>query len=1330
MKQTSITKNVLPMLAARLAKTAVSLPIAAMVMATLLSAHRADASPYASCLTNNAGVISFRLNEAAQFVSITFTNVASVTVTTNLGAKSAGLTVTNLVSVPGNFTVNVTNLSAPGYVSGLPIQISNDQTNNTITTGGIITNTLRFSNPRSVAVNLNPASPSFGRIYVANSIPGAPTAAATRTLGDGIYILNADYSDTYGQGTNARNAGFTAFTNAVTGSTDDGNTPWRLEIGEDNNLYIADFSSNNGCIFQTDPSVTTGINVLVGFGIAGAPNSSPSANHGRIGSSVIAKGSTNTGNLVLYALDTDATATSDGVGNHIMKWDIGAGPLPVDLTAGTVVSNMDNATLLPNPGINEDLAQGPDGKFYLSQNRSVGNEGGVFVVDPASDGLSAFNPVADNLWDEVYDSRADSIGNYGATVDILLQTRGIKVSPDGKYLAVVRDDNQVWIIQLTNGIPDLSTRKLMVNTGTTTLGRDISFDAANNLYVLSSGQQVLRVFSPGYRTIAQTSSKGTFVFTNVLPANTVSVTATDANAAEPGGLAGDTGTFTFSRIGDTSQPLTVNYTISGTATRGVDYVTNGAAGAIPVINGTIAFAAGDSTTNVTIDVIDDSLGEATETVTFTLVATTNFISGGTTAATVSIADDGDLPQVSIATRGLGSYELIPYRPGKFTLSIAAVAAADVNVVCALTGTAVAGIDYTNTALITNTIPQGLTNIIATVTPIDNSSIAPDKTIIITVVTNGNTYSTNNAAYSVTNSLRNDDLLAGSTAFSENFDSDHTANWLVKVNTNDYVCDFFFDYSTVGIPSAPHTSGGTTRGLKMKAHTANVSGTVFGVSVSPLGVGFTNDYRLRFDAWYNFNGPLDGTGTGSTELLYAGVGGSTTRTNGPFGVPAGFNVAFGYDAEGGQGAGAGFRDFDAITNQAFLDPSITSLNVWPAGTTSAARDNANAYYAEFGDLTAPAAQISVFPNQIRTNGVGTMGMTWHDVIITKTSTNVTWTVDGLLMCTVITTSFNSLMSTNIFFGTTDPNTGSLADNQNALFGLIDNVKVEQLINTNALLSSLSISPGALNPTFDPGTTNYTPTGFFVGGSAETITATSPNPYATMKLSFNGGSFIPLTNGVASLPQTLNQGPFTNTMLVRVTAEDGTTINNYTVNLKVASTNALLSSLAVSSTTYSPSFSPGTTTYAATNSFVNNPVAVTATSADPNATLQLSLNGGAFGPLTNSTASLLQTLNLNPPTNTLVVKVISQDANNTNNYSVKVKLLPSQTVPILTNSLSGSVLTFTWASDHVGYRLQSQTNDLSVGLGATWFPVPNSDVTNKVNATVDSANPTVFYRLIYP
>src|SRR5689334_1311716 len=96
---------------------------------------------------------------------------------------------------------------------------------------------------------------------------------------------------------------------------------------------------------------------------------------------------------------------------------------------------------------------------------------------------------------------------------------------------------------------------------------------------------------------------------------------------------------------------------------------------------------------------------------------------------------------------------------------------------------------------------------------------------------------------------------GAPLYSEDFNVDDTANWTVNpstgVNATDTVADFHYDYSAIGVPSAP--SGTGTIGLKM---TANNSSAVFGgLTVSPTGKSFTGNYQVSFDMWQNYVGPL-------------------------------------------------------------------------------------------------------------------------------------------------------------------------------------------------------------------------------------------------------------------------------------------------------------------------------------------------------------------------------------------------------------------------------------------------------------------------------------------
>lgn len=109
---------------------------------------------------------------------------------------------------------------------------------------------------------------------------------------------------------------------------------------------------------------------------------------------------------------------------------------------------------------------------------------------------------------------------------------------------------------------------------------------------------------------------------------TVSVQATDASAKEVGG---DDGTFTVSRTGSTAQPLTVNLSVSGTATEGTDY---------DALLHTVIIPAGATWTTLTVHPIDDFLQEQDETVVVRAIAGSGYaVSSTSPAGTVRILDD-------------------------------------------------------------------------------------------------------------------------------------------------------------------------------------------------------------------------------------------------------------------------------------------------------------------------------------------------------------------------------------------------------------------------------------------------------------------------------------------------------------------------------------------------------------------------------------------------------------------------------------------------------------------------------------------------------------------
>jgi autotransporter-associated beta strand protein len=59
-----------------------------------------------------------------------------------------------------------------------------------------------------------------------------------------------------------------------------------------------------------------------------------------------------------------------------------------------------------------------------------------------------------------------------------------------------------------------------------------------------------------------------------------------------------------------------------------------------------------------------------------------------------------------------------------------------------------------------------------------------------------------------------------------------------------------------------------------------------------------------------------------------------------------------------------------------------------------------------------------------------------------------------------------------------------------------------------------------------------------------------------------------------------------------------------------------------------------------------------------------------------------------------------------------------------------MTLSWPADHIGWRLQAQTNVAGLGMSGDWFDVPGATQTNEIILPVDTSAGSVFYRLIYP
>ncbi len=121
--------------------------------------------------------------------------------------------------------------------------------------------------------------------------------------------------------------------------------------------------------------------------------------------------------------------------------------------------------------------------------------------------------------------------------------------------------------------------------------------------------------------------------TVVAPMPRVDVVATDDSASE---LGPDSGTYTFTRTGDTTNPLLVEYTIGGSASF-ADYTSD------KPLTGVIEIPAGSATATLTLTPVDDLAREASETIELSLIETDDYFvePPDNPARLITIADHED-----------------------------------------------------------------------------------------------------------------------------------------------------------------------------------------------------------------------------------------------------------------------------------------------------------------------------------------------------------------------------------------------------------------------------------------------------------------------------------------------------------------------------------------------------------------------------------------------------------------------------------------------------------------------------------------------------------------
>jgi flagellar hook assembly protein FlgD len=480
-----------------------------------------DGATNATSATATNVNIGYILNEAATAgVVINITSGDMIVRTISITNPDPGTVVgTNIVAWDGkdndgmdvglgSYTISIT-ASANGYTEWTPISDDNN-VNNYVWA------------PRGVAVNRNPSSLFYGRVFLANAFNGPNPDTIPGDM-VGMLKLNADSSPA------EEGIGSTGGWNWA----GDEHSPWKIEVADDDRVFISDASV--GAILSFDELLSTN-----SLRIVLTTNNFPSAVNTNLSGPFITGSGTN---MQLWVADTNYPGSLG-----IRRWQVGSN--------GVVATNDPGITIVRAGGAAAPTLSSPSyagGQFKFTLN---GQANATYVIQ-ASTNLATWTPVATNISTSAtqvisiaaspgrnfyrattstssdlnlapYDLAVDSSNRiytiqfrtdngdpsdrifrfpaYGGTPlsiadwktgggdDTLEGAQGIAVDAQGRYVAVAffGDLNgAARVFESSNGAPVAT-----LTIGTSASHTDVAWDNVGNLYTTDDTDSVLRIYSP------------------------------------------------------------------------------------------------------------------------------------------------------------------------------------------------------------------------------------------------------------------------------------------------------------------------------------------------------------------------------------------------------------------------------------------------------------------------------------------------------------------------------------------------------------------------------------------------------------------------------------------------------------------------------------------------------------------------------------------------------------------------------------------------------------------------------------------------------------------
>ena len=294
------------------------------------------------------------------------------------------------------------------------------------------------------------------------------------------------------------------------------------------------------------------------------------------------------------------------------------------------------------------------------------------------------------------------------------------------------------------------------------------------------------------------------------------------------------------------------------------------------------------------------------------------------------------------------------------------------------------------------------------------------------------------------------LASAQVIFSDNFDTAASSafyNVFITQGATGPSGDATFGYNYgaapgsggLAIPVAPHTTDGSTTGLRVRTdNLQSSSGTIVGATeVATKSLSLSGPYQVSVDVWSDYIGSgssIASSGANGSTGVAVGIGSAGTSLQYIAANDGLLHEAFG---DNGGGANQAYRLYLNNTH-----PNPTTANYWTAGTSSTSASYSDPYYTGlFPSVSAPAGQVSYAATQGGSSAAGTIGFAWHTWTITDDGLNVTWAIDGHTITTVPVSAV-TFAGDQVSLGNDDTGlTGSSAAN-NQLFNaeIFDNLVI--------------------------------------------------------------------------------------------------------------------------------------------------------------------------------------------------------------------------------------------------------------------------------------------------